>query len=261
MNSRDEDDLAPAEAMASDRGQSTDRQMVNERASVRSTQSCRASYMKTSVLSTNSGRALTGAVEKEQRQPVSRFYQFLQYIDIYPIEIQLHINNQFKQPTFCGGVLTILTYLVLTLLIAIKGYSVLAENRHHFDQPRRLDEAQKLNRLGGYSRFLQSSDPSDNSDPNANPTHGAADAEQESSSNFDFWTYQDEDFNQTSYASHGSPLAVSSFGISKVQVVMNLRGFQDQYDADMVSVLDALSKISREDYDKGDFSKYYVGDP
>ena len=75
MNSREEDDLAAAEAMASDRGQSTDRQMVNERASVRiNTQSSRASCMKTSVLSTNSGRALTGALEKRQSKPISRFY-------------------------------------------------------------------------------------------------------------------------------------------------------------------------------------------
>jgi hypothetical protein len=76
--------------------------------------------------------------------------------------------------------------------------------------------------------------------------------------NFDFWTYQDASFNDTAYAAESS-LPVSSFGIEKVQVVMNMRSFQDQYDGDMVSILDALGKVSQEDIENDDFSKYYVG--
>lgn len=40
---------------------------------------------------------------------------------------------------------------------------------------------------------------------------------------------------------------------------MNMRSFQGQYDADMVSILDALSKIPQEDVANDDLSKYYIG--
>jgi hypothetical protein len=145
-----------------------------------------------------------------------------------------------------------MTYLVLTLLIAIKGYSILAASGHDGNgQVRRLEELE----VAAPSRFLQSADAA-----NATQDAGANQTESEEAQkvNFNFWTYQDESFNGTAYAAESS-LPVSSFGIKKVQVVMNMQSFQDQYDGDMVSILDALGKVSQEDIDNNDFSKYYIG--
>ena len=248
-----------AEAPPTDRGMSTDRQMI-DRASAggSATTQNRASYLKGSVVSTNSAGALNEAPDAAERQDQDKstarstiVHQFLRFIDIYPIPIQVHVQSQFKQPTFCGGALSIMTYLVLTLLIVTKGYSILAASGNDGNgQVRRLVELEVAP-----SRFLQSAD--------AGTSTGDAGADQTESEeapkvNFNFWTYQDESFNGTTYATEGA-LPVSSFGIKKVEVVMNMRSFQDQYDGDMVSILDALGKVAQEDIDNDDFSKYYTG--
>jgi hypothetical protein len=58
----------------------------------------RASFLKSSVVSTNSAGALTGAPDaaerKDQGKPATRsalVHQFLRLIDIYPIPIQVHV--------------------------------------------------------------------------------------------------------------------------------------------------------------------------
>ena len=79
------------------------------------------------------------------------------------------------------------------------------------------------------------------------------------SSNFDFWTYTEEDFNKTAYANQ-SALPVSAHGIKKVQIALNLKSFQDQYDTDMMSIFEALNKVgSLADFENEEFREYYLG--
>lgn len=61
--------------------------------------------------------------------------------------------------------------------------------------------------------------------------------------NFDFWSYKEESFNDTSYVNMSS-LPVSSFGIEKVEVAMNLKSFQNQHDGDMANIIGALDQIT-----------------
>ena len=61
--------------------------------------------------------------------------------------------------------------------------------------------------------------------------------------NFDFWSYNEESFSDTSYVNMSS-LPVSSFGIEKVEVAMNLKSFQNQHDGDMTKIVGALDQIT-----------------
>ena len=63
--------------------------------------------------------------------------QFLKAVDIYPIPASTHITNKHKQTSHCGGILTLLTYLLLLLLISLKTYSILEANSNDIGEPQR----------------------------------------------------------------------------------------------------------------------------
>ena len=94
--------------------------------------------MKCSVASSNSVNAfLNEGIQQDgrakhhdfQNQSKCKYWQdFLQFIDIYPSQIEIKVNNKAKESTFCGSILSLITVITLSMLVFIKGYSILVEN-------------------------------------------------------------------------------------------------------------------------------------
>jgi hypothetical protein len=214
-----------------------------------------------SVVSSNSARGLTGNNPTSQRptQKRSSVHKLLQYIDIYPMKIEMHVENKFRQPTHCGGVLSVFTYLVMAVLILIKGRSIQTENGF-VSQPESNDQAILAGRrlqdckdetVQSMVRFLQ--------DTNQGDGQAKDEEKDEDKKNIYFWTYRDEDFNPNNYGNQDGLLAMD-YGVDKVTVSINLQSAKDKYDAEMSKILDKIRSVNPKDAKAGKIpDRFFTG--